>query len=96
MSDYKPRYTGADLALWQQVHNMLESKIHRLCQMAYDQANHGHKRHVPYSIPDEAQDMVDMLRNLGPETSREDCEAMAGFATSPGVNQAIFGGTLLA
>lgn len=94
MNDYKPRYratSGEALSLWQRTYNILDGKIHRLCQRAYDQANHGHKRHVAYTIPDEAQDMVDMLKRLGPEMSREDCEQMAAFATSPGVNQKIFG-----
>lgn len=37
--------------------------------------------------------MVKMLAELGPDTSRERCEEIAAFATSPAVNQMIFGRT---
>jgi hypothetical protein len=95
MNDYKPRYraTGGEvLSLWQRTYNILDGKIHRLCQRAYDQTNNGHKRHVAYTIPDEAADMVKMLGELGPGTSRERCEEMVAYATSPDINQKIFGG----
>jgi hypothetical protein len=90
------RYTSPDgsaLPLWQQVYNMVDSKVARLSLQAYDAANTGRKRHVPYTIPAEAEDMVQMLGELGPDTSTERCQEIAGYATSPAINQAIYGGT---
>lgn len=93
--DHKPKYQSRypnPAELWQQVYNMVDSKVYRLSWAAFVSANRGKKTHVAYSLPDEAEDMVKMLRELmSGECSGERCEEIAAFATSPAVNQLIYG-----
>lgn len=95
---YSPRLTGENLSMWEQTHNILDGKLWRLSAQAYTRANQypngtWRKKHVPYTLCDEAQDLLDLLKELSPDTSRERCEEMVAFAISPAVNQKIFGRT---
>ena len=92
-----PQYSArfpAPVALWERVYNLVDGKVYRLSWQAYVAANRGKARHVPYTVPAEVDEMVAMLGELDEHCTPQRCEEIAGFATSPGVNQLIFGGTL--
>jgi len=87
---YNPRFVSADgsaIDLWKQVYNMLDSKVWRLSWHAYVEQG------VPYRTPEEVDDMVKLLGEIDENTSPERLRELAGYATSPGINQAIFGRT---
>ena len=63
---------------------ILRAKIKRIATAAYAKANDGKKRHVPYSLPAEADAMVAMLGRTAIATNDE-LEAMVQYATTGAV-----------
>lgn len=80
-------------AMKEQVARILNDKIARICRVEYIRANPKpvptHKQPRPYSVPQEAREMIAMLGRL--ETaSNEELEEMAAFAGGAGVLQMAY------
>lgn len=69
-----------------QVCRILHAKIKRIAMAAYAKANDGRKRHAPYSLPVEVDNMIAMLGRTATATNDE-LEAMAQYATTGAVGE---------
>ena len=76
------------MSLKNQVKRILESKIHRIAQDCYRKANPDpkSKSRKPYTLPQEAHEMVSMLRRIE-DASDTELEQFAHFATTGAVRE---------
>ena len=76
------------MSLKDQVKRILEHKIHRIAQDCYRKANPDPQRkaHRPYTLPQEAHEMVSMLRRIE-DASDTELEQFAHFATTGAVRE---------
>ena len=76
------------MSLKDQVKRILESKIHRIAQDCYRKANPNprSKSCKPYTLSQEAHEMVSMLRRIE-DASDTELEQFAHFATTGAVRE---------
>ncbi len=76
------------MSLKGQVKRILEFKTRRIAQDCYRKANPDPqwKAHKPYTLPQEAHEMVSMLRRIE-EASDSELEQFAHFATTGAVRE---------